>query len=204
MAFASDALKLPGGRRTRIFRRVLLWPMDVGISMIHARRERTVAKINEVYDEIDERSRLSPYQRRARGLGDWQQLADSVNMYRYGLVSILLPNESRVSELAFQLRADHEGTLAVLALKRYHADNGAYPEGLKRLVEAGYLPVIPMDPFSDGPLIYRRVADEFQLYSVGRDFIDGGGVCGVDDDGKPRPWAENGDQVFWPFGGEVE
>jgi hypothetical protein len=59
-----------------------------------------------------------------------------------------------------------------------------------------------MDPFSDDPLIYEVRADGFLLYSVGRDFVDDGGRRGVDKEGKPRPWAENGDQVFWPFGGQ--
>ncbi len=204
MGSVSDALELPEGRRTTIFKRVLLWPMDVGLSMIHARRDKTVAKVHEVYDEIHGRSRLSPHQRRVRNIGGWQEIADSMSMYRYGLVSMLLPSEDRISELAFQLRADHEATLTVLALKRYYADRGAYPLDLERLVDAGYLRSIPMDPFSDGPLIYKRVGDEFLLYSVGRDFVDGGGERGVDDEGQPRIWAENGDRVFWPFGGAVE
>jgi len=203
-AFVSGVVELPKGRRTTIFQRVLLWPMDVGISMIHARRDKTVAKIHEVYDEICERSRLSPYQRGAHIAGDWEEIADSINMYRYGLVRVLLPNENWVSELAFRLRADHEATLTVLALKRYRLEMETYPPDLKSLVDAGYLRNIPMDPYSDGPLIYRRVGDEFLLYSVGPDFVDGGGKRGVDDEGQPRIWAENGDRVFWPFGGVVE
>lgn len=202
--FVSDFFELPEGSRTRIFQRVILWPMDVGISMIHARRGKTVAKIHEVYDEIRERRRLSPYQRKARGVGDWEEIAESMNMYRYGLVHMLLPNDSLASELSFRLCADHEATLAILALKRYCLDKGGYPPNLKGLVDAGYLERVPMDPFSDGPLVYRRVGDDFLLYSVGRDFVDDGGKRGVDEKGRPKVWAEKGDRVFWPFGVVVE
>ncbi len=204
VGFASHAWELPNTRRVKVFQRVLLWPMDVGISMIHARRDKTVARIHEVYDEIGDRSRISPYQRRARHIGDVEELGNSMNIYRYGLIRMLLPAEGRVSELAFRLRGDHEAALTVLSLKRYYLDKGAYPSDLKSLVDAGYLKRVPMDPFSDGPLIYRRLGDEFLLYSVGRDFVDGGGTRGVDDEGEPRIWAENGDRVFWPFRGLPE
>ncbi|NLZ06412.1 MAG: hypothetical protein GXY19_14675 [Phycisphaerae bacterium] len=194
----TTALELPRGRRTRTFQRVLLWPIDVGASMIHARRDRTTAKINEVHDEIDKRSRLSPYERRARNMGGWEELAASMSKHRYGLVRILLPNESRVSELAFRLRAGHEATLTVLALKRYSMETGVHPPDLQSLVDAGYARSIPADPYSGGPLIYKRVGDEFLLYSVGPDFVDDGGTRGADDDGQTKAWADNGDMVFWP------
>ncbi len=202
--FVTAALELPEGRRTTIFQRVVLWPMDVGISMIHARRDKTVAKIHETYNEVDERSKLSPCERRARSIGDWRELADSISIYRYGLVQMLLPNESRVSELPFRLRAEHEATLIVLALKRSRTEKGNYPSDLESLVRMGFLPSVPSDPYSDGPLIYKRCDDDFVLYSVGPDFVDGGGRGGVDDEGATRLWADNGDRVFWPFRDAVE
>jgi len=189
------ATALPEGTRPTMCTHMVLRVVDVALSMFHARRNQTVAKIHAVYDEIDRRSRLSPYQRHISGKKD---MTDSIDLYRHGFILMLFPAEYRVAELAFQLRADHEATLAVLSLQRYHAETGSFPGDLKRLVEAGYLPAIPMDPFSDGPLVYKHVAGGFLLYSVSRDFIDGGGMRGVDDDGKPRPWAENGDRVFWP------
>ena len=54
---------------------------------------------------------------------------------------------------------------------------------LKQLVDTGYLKAVPMDPFSSGPLVYRRKNNDFVLYSVGRHSQDNGGT--------------NDDIVFW-------
>ncbi|UCD52227.1 MAG: hypothetical protein JSW27_06220 [Phycisphaerales bacterium] len=179
--------------------RMILRPVDIGISMIHARRDKTVAKVHQVFDEIRKRSKLSPYQRWMCHIGGWEEMAASLNRYRYGLIYLLLPNESLFAELRSRAQVQHEAILAILAVKRYHCATGDYPVALEELVKGGYLGSVPMDPFSDGPLLYRAADEDFLLYSVGRDFIDGGGTRGVDNEGKPRLWAENGDQIFWPL-----
>ena len=82
------------------------------------------------------------------------------------------------------------GTLAIL---RYEAEKGQLPSGLQTLLDEGYLEALPQDSFSDGPLIYKQIADGFLLYSCGLDFDD--------DSGTPSKWGEGkqgGDQVFWP------
>jgi hypothetical protein len=56
-----------------------------------------------------------------------------------------------------------------------------------------------MDPFSDKPLVYRRTDDDFILYSVGYNFVDDGGVPGIDRNDKYRVWADYGDRIFWPM-----
>ena len=50
-----------------------------------------------------------------------------------------------------------------------------------------------MDPYSDKPLVYKRLDNSFTLYSLGADFDDDGGT--------PSNWGEGdkgGDAVFWP------
>lgn len=192
---------MPKGARPTMRTRLAFRVIDIALTMVHAGRDKTVTKINEVYDEIGRRSRLSPYQRHVSGE---KEIAESIGLYRYGFVLMLFPAESRVSELAFRSYADHQATLTILALKRFCRDAGAYPPDLQSLVDAEYLPLVPTDPYSDGPLIYRHVGGDLLLYSVGPDFVDGGGHRGVDDEGQPRIWAENGDRVFWPLGGAVE
>jgi len=197
--FLSEAL--PKGARPTVWTQMVFRALDVGYSMIHARRNKTVAKIHALYDEIDARGRLTPYQHHMRGERD---ITRSIDSCRYGYVRMLLPAERRVSEIGFRFRADHEALLTVLALHRYRAETGAYPDDLKCLVEAGYLQEVPMDPFSDHSLVYRPVGDGFLLYSVGPDFVDDGGKRGVDDKGQAKAWADNGDRVFWPLRGALE
>jgi hypothetical protein len=69
---------------------------------------------------------------------------------------------------------------------------------LNQLVTAGYLKQLPMDSFSDKPLVYKKTEDNFILYSVGPDFKDDGGEPGRDRKGRVRLWVGEGDVVFWP------
>ena len=63
-----------------------------------------------------------------------------------------------------------------------------------KLVEAGYLRKLPMDPYSDKSLGYKHIDDGFILYSFGENFTDDGGMrygSGWGSDNK-------GDRIFWP------
>ncbi len=57
---------------------------------------------------------------------------------------------------------------------------------------------LPMDPYSDGPLVYRKTESGFLLYSLGINLTDDGGKLGIGRDSKPRMWMDNGDWIFWP------
>jgi hypothetical protein len=93
----------------------------------------------------------------------------------------------------------HEATLTILALLRWQSDRREYPATLDDLVGAGYLKLLPQDPFSDKPLVYRRTDGDFVLYSLGPNFVDDGGESGKDRKGRPRMWSDEGDVVFWPL-----
>ena len=186
---------IPENRRVRW----LMMPIDLGLSMFHARRNKTIARIDRVYDRMREMVRLSPHERHARNLDDMGTTFTLWEQCRYGHVYTLLPAERRVSEMRFRAKADHEALVAILAIMRWRGATGAYPPDLQTLVEAGYLTSVPMDPYSDGALVYKRTQGDFLLYSVGENFVDDGGRSGVGDDGKPKAWPANGDAVFWPL-----
>ena len=103
--------------------------------------------------------------------------------------------ELRPIEMSFRCRVEADALITTLALLRYKAEKSQLPENLDQLVSTGYLKQLPMDPYSDGSLVYRRIGDDFILYSLGADFDDDGGVYG--DWGKSMG---GGDQVFWPVG----
>jgi hypothetical protein len=65
--------------------------------------------------------------------------------------------------------------LAHIALRRYRLANHAYPTSLDELV-LQYLDAVPVDPFSGKNLIYRRLEEGYQLYSIGPDGKDDGGT----------------------------
>jgi len=166
--------------------------------MVHARREDTVAKADELYDRLEHRAAMTPYQRRSAMTPSAEDFLHSLSYYRYSLLYVMCPAIDRATELGFRARTSHQATLTVLAVKRWLAQKGGYPATLNDLVSAGLLQELPSDPYSDKPLVYRATTDGFTLYSLGPNFEDDAGATGKDRDGHPKAWADDGDTVFWP------
>ncbi|MCL5281494.1 MAG: hypothetical protein M1376_16475 [Planctomycetes bacterium] len=165
-------------------------------SMLHVGREETVATVSRIFDP--QQSLLSPYERRARQVPTVKEILESLSPHRYALVRVLVGDVDRVTERGFRGKALHEATLTILALQRYRREKGAYPATLDDLKQAGYLAVLPADPYSDKPLSYKVTGASFVLYSLGPDFHDDDGESGRGQDGRPKAWADKGDTVFWP------
>jgi len=64
---------------------------------------------------------------------------------------------------------------AALAVERFRLANAKLPEALSDLV-ADLLGDIPLDPFDDKPLRYRKLEEGYVIYSVGPDGRDDGGL----------------------------
>jgi hypothetical protein len=100
------------------------------------------------------------------------------------VVDILKPAAGRGIQSWDMVTLDEVGTRAMIALERYRAAVGHYPEGLSELVPR-YLAAVPEDPWSGAAMCYRRMESAgagewgYVLYSVGGD--------GVDSGGKPAP-----------------
>lgn len=167
------------------------------VAIVHAGRDKTIDKGNEIYDCLGKRARMSPYERHISDPNAIENMISTLQ-YRFVLLEFLSPAIDRASEMAYRGKALHQAAITVLALKRWRLEEGEYPEKLDELVAAEYLKELPMDPFSDKPLVYKKTADNFTLYSVGPNFKDDGGQSGKDDKGQVKKWADNGDTVFWP------
>lgn len=182
------------------------------ISILHARRNKTVSRFNEVCEKIETIKDMTPYERRkADGSIDVKQLNifnykiyfDSfIKESRYFLVEVLTPAAERLADIIYENKAEYEATITVLALERYKAVNGNYPEILEELLKDGYIQKLPMDPYSDKPIVYKKTDTDFTLYSVGRNFKDDGGKLAFYSPGEVIKWGEpteeGGDAVFWP------
>ncbi len=110
---------------------------------------------------------------------------------------VFMPALGKVNIIAWRNKIDAESTLVILALVRYKQDNGNYTETLDNLVETGYINKIPIDPFSDKPIAYRKTDGDFLLYSWGKNLTDDRGQVEHDKNGKVR-FGNEGDWVFWP------
>jgi hypothetical protein len=96
-----------------------------------------------------------------------------------------------------RVKMRQDALVTILAILRFNSQNGHYPSNLDELVKKGFLTELPRDPFSQGPLFYNKLGDDdFELYSVGPDFIDDGGK--IYQGGNPLRGADYGDEVFWP------
>ncbi len=137
-----------------------------GGSMIHARRNETIVQGNKMYDKIAEVLKMSPYERHIRQVGS-EDVFLNLPKYRYLILGVLTPAGDRVSEIRYWGKTLYEATVTVLALERWRLERNGYPADLDELVTTGYLKELPMDPFSDKPLVYKKTDDDFILYSVG-------------------------------------
>ena len=154
-------------------------------------RRWTVDCIEEFFDEAQKAAKKTPWQFRHRL--DTNRLLLISLLRRNAFLRIWGQSCFQSLELPWRTHTSIEALVALLATLRYEEDLGQWPESLQQLVEAGYLERVPLDCYSDGPLIYKRTTDGFLLYSVGSDFDDDGGT--------PSKWGEGkegGDQVFWP------
>jgi len=82
------------------------------------------------------------------------------------LTSMILP-----SLLRSRIQVDETQALlglarVALALNRFHADTGAYPETLEPLAPA-HIESLPPDPFTDAPFTYQREGGGYVMYSTG-------------------------------------
>jgi len=179
--------------------RVFLVPLFVAASMVHARRDETIEVGDRIYDEQIKLARMTPYQRHRKDVPSGNDILTSLSSRKFSLLYFIVPGIDRLSEIEFRGKASHQATLTILALARWRAEKGEYPASLDQLTAAGLLTDLPMDPFSDKPLIYRRTGDNFILYSLGPNFEDNGGKPATDSKGRPKKWLDNGDTVFWPL-----
>ncbi|MHC4518284.1 MAG: hypothetical protein ACYTAS_06835 [Planctomycetota bacterium] len=147
------------------------------------------------YDYYDSVIGKTPFEWRRAGI-DFDRVVEEFTEGNI-LLDILTPAVQQQATLSHHCEITKEALLTTLALQRYESDKGWFPRRLAQLVSAGCLDSVPMDPYSDGPLVYRRTDGDFVLYSLGADFDDDGGV-----DSKWGQDQGGGDQVFWPVQGK--
>ena len=163
---------------------------------LHPDRQETLKSGNAFYDYCEELALQTPAKTHA-SMGERD--AEFKELFQKNFIlSVLMPALEKVIEISYRACTDYKATSAIIAALRYKQDKGNYPGGLEELVASDYLKKLPMDSWSDRPLVYRKTDDDFTLYSVGYNFIDDGGQVYRNDKGSPRLWAEEGDAVFWP------
>lgn len=152
---------------------------------------RTSQDIEVAYSHCSRFLSMSPWQARTEGLNFWEDLPRLTHKNPW--LGLVMFNAPGVARFRAHCAATQDALATTLGLMRYRYAKGEFPDTLEKLVSAGFITRLPMDPYSDESLIYRRTNDDFLLYSLAEDFDDDGGRHS--DWGRGR---EGGDCIFWP------
>jgi hypothetical protein len=176
------------------------WPVVMRVLFFHPDKQQTREATDRFYAYCETIAKKTPSSIRAEGIDVSKEVMKIIKDNVF--LEILAPALGRASRLGHRHRSTIEATVTVLALHRYKADKGSFPDDLQQLITAGFLRQLPLDVYSDRPLVYRKTDDSFILYSLGENFKDDGGKPGKDRGGRPRLWVDNyeqdSDAVFWP------
>jgi hypothetical protein len=203
------------GRGTGRLAWPVAYPFNVGCSHMQREmqancftgptRKQIVKQIEKVTDISNQIMTKTPWQIENEGrdyFGEMTNLKIN-NFFFYHL--LVVPDDTL--RLYHETRAQTEALIAVLAILRFKADNHRLPASLDELVSASYLRSVPMDPYSNGPLVYKPAGDNFKLYSFGENFVDDGGSNEIDvrplHDGRGRVYINFDkhppDIAYWPI-----
>jgi len=154
-------------------------------------RQQALAQVHKMFAEGHQKFETTPWQKTGKS-----STTNSANMPF--MFKLLIPAYDRISVVAWRAKTQREATLTILACLRFQKEKGKFPDTLDELVKTGYLTKLPADPFSPGPLTYKKTVDGFLLYSWGENLKDDNGQVTRDEKGKPINFADTGDWVFWP------
>jgi len=168
-----------------------------------ANRRRMRQTWDEMYNKAQKSAYKSPRQLKEQDInfeqdfGNWSFMKKA----RFWPISMLMPATVSIRRFSFQLKTDLQGLITILAVLRYNQDKGHYPENLNKLIETSYLKELPIDLYSDKPLVYKKTDEGFMLYSLGPDFEDDGGKAFVIKKGRisQRPSYGDADAILWPI-----
>lgn len=168
-------------------------------------RNQTIEQIGKVFTIYNQVVTKTPWQVKNEGR-DYFGETEKINSNNL-ILSVFGINSTSIFRLYHETRTQTEALITILAILRFKEENHRLPISLEELVSGGYLKSVPMDPYSNGPLVYKLTEDNFKLYSVGEDFVDDGGsnedktkhLSGLDIDKVHIISREyTPDIVYWP------
>jgi len=172
------------------------WLGAMKVLFAHPDKDQTRKQANKLYDFFQQMADKTPAKIRAEGINIKRQIQQIIKGNTF--LEIWCPAYERLIELSHRGACQVKAAIAVIAVLRYRLEKGTLPDSLEQLIRQNYLNELPIDPYADKPLIYRRTRDSFTLYSVGENFTDDGGKPGRDRKGNVQTWRDKGDAVFWP------
>ena len=112
--------------------------------------------------------------------------------YTAMFTSIMMPALGAASRTEYRSLATEQCIYTAIAIERYRLKSGRLPQALTDLVPA-YLQNLPLDLFSEKPVLYQKTDSGFKVYTVGINQVDDGGR--LDQSTDDRDW---GIEIVWP------
>jgi len=169
-------------------------------------RNEIVGQIERVLTISDQVMAKTPWQIKNQAY-DYVDEIEKINNSNW-FFQILGISPKSTFNLYHKTTAQTEALITVLAIFRFNNAKGYLPETLDDLVSTGYLKAVPSDPYSNGPLVYKRTEVNFKLYSIGEDFSDDDGAIEINNKERQKPGfkgtiivphVNSPDIVYWPF-----
>ncbi len=163
------------------------------LAFSYPNRQQALSEVEKMFAQAKRDLQTPPWQRKRETSSKSAAFVDPPSMFKIQALAI-----EKIALISWRLRTDRAATLTILAVLRFQKETSEFPENLTELVQNGYLNELPQDPFSNGPLSYRKTEDGFMLYSWGSDLKDDGGRMPRNEKGYLMKYSDEGDCVFWP------
>lgn len=161
----------------------------VVVTSQHADRKSTLKKFDEVSAAMA-RIRERPLYDSSR---DEYDVLTRVDESRFAMIRHLVPALGRADRSIRELAMGVKAMRVAVALKRYRAKRGRYPDTLDVLV-GPFIDAQPVDVYSGNAIRYAATGTGVVLYSVGRDLEDSSGSS---EDIMLKGRTVTADIVFW-------
>jgi membrane protease YdiL (CAAX protease family) len=161
-------------------------------ALLKLNRQQATILTNKFFDLLDDATVMTAWQFQ-NNIGGIKKELENITT-KNALIPIFEPTHIKPLDIASRMRTYLDALIGTIAILRYETEKGQLPSDIQILVDEGYLEKLPQDSFSEGPLMYKQIADDFLLYSYGVDLDDDGGM-------PSNYWGygeKGGDQVFWP------
>ncbi len=129
---------------------------------------------------------------------NWQKKLSrpSIRLNFRGKVEMMVHTDTqyhRLHDIYLRIITDTKGTQLLIALRRYKNKNNRWPESLDDIKQLAPVEIF-IDPYNNGPFVYKLTDDSFTLYSKGTNNIDENGEYDSHwpDEAKPDDW------LIWP------
>ncbi|HVY70583.1 MAG TPA: hypothetical protein VHH73_11675 [Verrucomicrobiae bacterium] len=156
------------------------------------------AMIDSGRDGLKQHSLKSCQGRDGQIARDLQRLTGNKLRDRFLFTRNILPAWRDAFGKAAGIEVQKQLVLAAIAIRRHEFRHGRLPEALDGLVPE-FLSEVPRDWMDGMSLRYRPGTNgQFLLYSVGRDFKDGGGDGSMMDENKSARSILLGKDIVWP------